>query len=72
MPENKGGNKSTCFPGVLCESCGHLHVDQLPVCLPVCDRICSRELLHHSGGDEEDEEGEGELGGCRRLSSLVD
>ncbi|XP_075905189.1 gamma-aminobutyric acid receptor subunit rho-3-like isoform X3 [Nelusetta ayraudi] len=44
--------------GVLCESSGHLPVDQLPVCLPVGHRICSRQLLHHSGGDEEDEEGE--------------
>lgn len=50
-----------CCPGVVCESGGHLPVDQLPVCLPVCDRVRSRELLHHSGGDEEDEEGEGKL-----------
>ncbi len=49
-----------CPAGFICESGGHLPVDQLPVCLPLCDRICSRELLHHSGGDEEDEEGEGQ------------
>lgn len=48
------------YPGAVCESSGHLPVDQLPVCLPVCHRICSCELLHHSGGDEEDEEGEGQ------------
>lgn len=53
---------SVCCPGFVRESGGHLHVDQLPVCLPVRDRIRGRELLHHSGGDEEDEEGEGQQG----------
>lgn len=47
-------------PGVVRESRGHLPVDQLPVCLPVCDRIRRGELLHHPGGDEEDEEGKGQ------------
>ena len=49
-----------CCPGIVCEGGGHLPVDQLPVRLPVCDRVRSCELLHHSGGDEEDEEGEGQ------------
>lgn len=54
---------SPCRQGLVCEGGGHLPVDQLPVCLPVCYRIRSGELLHHSGGDEEDEEGEGQWGG---------
>lgn len=54
-------------PGVVCESGGHLPVDQLPVCLPVRHRIRGGELLHHSGGDEEDEEGEGRHRGQKRL-----
>lgn len=35
-------------------------MDQLPVRLPVGDRIRCSELLHHPGGDEEDEEGKGQ------------
>ncbi|XP_077410279.1 uncharacterized protein LOC144040188 isoform X2 [Vanacampus margaritifer] len=44
--------------GVVREGGGHLPVDQLPVCLPFCNRVRRRQLLHHPGGDEEDEEGE--------------
>ncbi|XP_061660582.1 uncharacterized protein LOC133492433 isoform X7 [Syngnathoides biaculeatus] len=44
--------------GFVREGGGHLPVDQLPVCLPVCNRVRGGELLHHPGGDEEDEEGE--------------
>ncbi|XP_061613744.1 uncharacterized protein LOC133469992 isoform X4 [Phyllopteryx taeniolatus] len=45
--------------GVVRKGGGHLPVDQLPVCLPVCNRVRGGKLLHHPGGDEEDEEGEG-------------
>lgn len=58
-----------CCPGVVCEGGGHLPVDQLPVRLPVCDRVRSCELLHHSGGDEEDEEGEGQHGLLQQTSA---
>ncbi|XP_061522347.1 uncharacterized protein LOC133396475 isoform X2 [Phycodurus eques] len=44
--------------GVVREGGGHLPVDQLPVCLPVCNRVRGGKLLHHPGGNEEDEEGE--------------
>ncbi|XP_061613741.1 uncharacterized protein LOC133469992 isoform X2 [Phyllopteryx taeniolatus] len=44
--------------GVVRKGGGHLPVDQLPVCLPVCNRVRGGKLLHHPGGDEEDEEGE--------------
>lgn len=53
--------------GVVREGGGHLPVDQLPVRLPVCDRVRRGELLHHAGGDEEDEEGEGQHRGRRGL-----
>ncbi|XP_019730214.1 gamma-aminobutyric acid receptor subunit rho-3-like isoform X2 [Hippocampus comes] len=46
------------FTSVVREGSGHLPVDQLPLCFPVCHRVRGGELLHHPGGDEEDEEGE--------------
>lgn len=56
--------------GVVRQSRGHLPVDQLPVRLPVCDRIRGRELLHHAGGDEEDEGGEGQHRGQRGIITV--
>ncbi|XP_057680369.1 gamma-aminobutyric acid receptor alpha-like isoform X3 [Corythoichthys intestinalis] len=44
--------------GVVRKSGGHLLVDQLPLCLPVSHRVRGSQLLHHSGGDEEDEKRE--------------
>ncbi|XP_061559050.1 gamma-aminobutyric acid receptor subunit rho-3a isoform X3 [Phycodurus eques] len=43
--------------GVLRESCGHLLVGQLPVRLSVRHRVRGRQLFHHSGGNEEAQEG---------------
>ncbi|XP_059900730.1 uncharacterized protein LOC132452251 isoform X1 [Gadus macrocephalus] len=45
--------------GILREGGRHLSVDQLPLRLPVRHRVRGRQLLHHPGGDEEDEGGEG-------------
>lgn len=45
--------------GVLRQSCGHLLVGELPVCLPVRHRVRCSQLFHHGGGDEEAESGEG-------------
>jgi len=45
--------------GVLRQSCRHLPVGKLLVCLPVCHRVCRRQLFHHGGGDEEAQEGKG-------------
>lgn len=45
--------------GVLRQSCRHLLVGKLPFCLPVCHRVRCCQLFHHSGGDEEAQEGKG-------------
>lgn len=45
--------------GVLRQSRGHLLVGKLPVCLPVCHWVRCCQLFHHSGGDEEVQEGKG-------------
>lgn len=47
------GSVSVHASGVICESSGHLFVDQLPVCVSVRHRVRSRQLLHHQGGNEE-------------------
>ncbi|XP_077480231.1 uncharacterized protein LOC144091621 isoform X2 [Stigmatopora argus] len=44
--------------GVLRQGGGRLPVDQLPLRLPLRHRVRGGQLLHHSGGDEEDEERE--------------
>lgn len=45
--------------GVLRQSRRHLLMGKLPLCLSVCHRVCRCQLFHHSGGDEEAQEGEG-------------
>lgn len=46
--------------GVLCEGGGHLPLGQFPLCFPVGHWICCRELLHHSGRNEETSERKGQ------------
>lgn len=47
------GSVSVHASGIICESGGHLFVDQLPVCVSVRHRVRSCQLLYHQGGNEE-------------------